>query len=762
MKYVVALVMTVFAWSAHAQYIAKQAFPNLPNFALPLGIENAKDGTNRLFVVEQKGKIFVFQNSPSVSTRKLFIDLADVVSQGGGEMGLLGLAFHPNYKNNGYFYVNYTTTKGYPRLTSVTSRFSVSTSNVDSAVRSSELVLHTVQQPHENHNGGCIKFGPDGYLYISYGDGGSGGDPLNRAQNLDSLFGKILRIDVDNPSGGKNFGIPSSNPYASSENANRKQVFAYGLRNVWRMSFDPITGKLWAGDVGQGTWEEIDIIESGKNYGWKVLEGKHCYSPSSGCDSSNKVMPVIEYRHANGDLSVTGGYVYRGSLNPGLYGKYIYGDYGTGRIWMADEANPTPTNQLLIETVNPKRLLSTFGVDENDELYFTAFYPGRIWTIESTQPTLATPTLGTPKNDSINTPTTLTFSWNSIATATSYDIQVSTSSAFTSTVKDSTLAGTSATFILSYSTQYYWRVRAKNSTLTSSWSASRTFTTFTPLTAPILIAPKNDSVEAPITMTLSWNAVNTAKSYEVLTAFDPGFTQFVRDTTVIGTSVRMLFASGTMHFWKVRAKNAMQTSEWSEMRTFTVRMLSIAPETAPIQIYPEKDQVVSIGIPVNNIPWFNWDEVKDATQYMVQVSDDSTFTSLIDSLITTKIRVDFTAKLRSTEGQYLWRVRACNDVGCGPWSPIWGYSLIHLSVESESQKQRSISIYPNPSTGSFTVSSESEHIKDIRIYDVKGAAVAFERSGEEECSLTRPVAGTYFVEVSLQDGGKVVKKIVVE
>lgn len=758
MKYVVLLLMAVFAWSANAQFVAKQAFPNLPNFSLPLGIENAKDGTNRLFVVEQKGKIFVFENSPTVSTRKLFLDLADVVSQGGGEMGLLGLAFHPNYKNNGYFYVNYTTTKGYPRLTSVTSRFSVSTSNKDSAVRSSELVIHTVQQPYDNHNGGCIKFGPDGYLYISYGDGGSGGDPQNRAQNLDSLLGKILRIDIDNPSNGKNFGIPSSNPYASSPNANRKQVFAYGLRNVWRMSFDAVTGKLWGGDVGQGTWEEIDIIESGKNYGWKILEGKHCYSPSSGCDSSNKVMPVIEYRHANGDLSVTGGYVYRGSLNPGLYGKYIYGDYGTGRIWMADEANPTPTNQLLIETVNPKRLLSTFGVDENDELYFTAFYPGRLWTIESTQPTLAAPTLIAPKNDSTNAPTTLTFNWNSVATATSYDIQVSTSSAFTSTIKDSTVTSTSATFILSNSTQYYWRVRAKNSTLTSSWTPSRTFTTFTPLTAPILIAPKNDSVEAPITMTLSWNAVSGAASYEVTTAIDPGFTQVVRDTTVTGTSVTMQFASGTMHFWKVRAKNATLTSEWSEMRTFTVRMLSIAPETAPIQIDPEKDEVVSIGAPTPVIPKFEWDAVKDAAWYNVQVSRDSVFSSVLDSLTTSDIRVEFET---IDKGQYFWRVRACNEIGCGPWSPIWGYSIVHLSIESESLKQHSISIYPNPTTGNFTISSESEHIKGIRIYDVKGAAVAFERSGEG-CTIAKPVAGTYFVEVSLQGGEKVVKKIVVE
>ncbi len=752
MKYVVTFLLAVIAWSANAQYIAKQAFPNLPNFALPLGIENAKDGTNRLFVVEQKGKIYVFQNSPTVSTRKLFIDLADKVSQGGGEMGLLGLAFHPNYKNNGYFYVNYTTTKGYPRLTSVTSRFSVSASNKDSAVRSSELVIHTVQQPYDNHNGGCIKFGPDGYLYISYGDGGSGGDPQNRAQNLDSLLGKILRLDVDNTSGGNNYAIPASNPFASSPNNNRKQVFAYGLRNVWRMSFDAVTGKLWGGDVGQGKWEEIDIIESGKHYGWKTLEGKHCYSPSSGCDSSGKVMPVIEYEHLNGDLSVTGGYVYRGSLNPGLYGKYLYGDYGTGRIWMADEANPTPTNQLLIETVNPKRLLSTFGVDENDEIYFTAFYPGRLWTIESTNPTLAAPTLIAPKNDSLNTPTTLTFSWNSVATATSYDIQVSTSSAFTSTVKDSTVTGTSATFILSNSTQYYWRVRAKNSTLTSSWTSSRRFTTFTPLTTPILIAPKNDSIDVPTTLTFSWNSVVTATTYDIQVSTNGSFTPIFKDSSVATTSATFTLDEGTSYFWRVRAKNGTLTSSWSSLRTFT----TFASLTSPVVVSPLHNEAIT-----DSLVHFVWTSSKWAEFYLVKYHTDSLFGFGHTTLEVSDTSFDM--EILQFDDTTWWKVQARQgSQNSSEWSSPRRFFRAMLSIPSiEIEKQQSISIYPNPTTGSFTISSESEHIKDIRVYDVKGATVAFERSGEE-CTIAKPVSGTYFVEVVLSGGEKVVKKIVVE
>lgn len=668
MKYVVSLLMTVFAWSANGQYLAKQAFPNLPNFAQPLAIENAKDGSNRFFVVEQKGKIYVFQNSPAVSTRKLFLDLADVVSQSGGEMGLLGLAFHPNYKTNGYFYVNYTTTKGYPRLTSVTSRFSVSSTNKDSAVRSSEQILFTLQQPYDNHNGGCVKFGPDGYLYITFGDGGSGGDPQNRAQNLDSLFGKILRIDVNNPSDGKNYGIPQSNPFASSPNANRRMVYAYGLRNVWRMSFDAKGGKLWAGDVGQGTWEEIDIIESGKNYGWKKTEGKHCYSPSTGCDTSGITMPVIEYQHTQGNFSVTGGFVYRGSQTPGLYGKYIYSDYTSGRIWMADSEFPSTTNQLLIDTVKPSRTISSFGVDENDELYYCAYGQGRIYHIESTSP----PTLA----------------------------------------------------------------------------------------APTLIAPKNDSVEAPIAMTLSWDPVNTATSYEVMTAFDPGFTQFVRDTTVSGTSVTMLFASGTMHFWKVRAKNATLTSEWSEMRTFTVRLLSQVPP-APKLIYPIDGKIIT------DPSHLRWTASPGASEYRVELAYDMNFSSRILSDTTYAIN-DTTLLLPSAptlppDTLIYWRVQACtNDGECSPWSEVEDFTyVLNTSVDRSPNIEQQISIYPNPTTGSFTISSESEHIKNIRIYDVKGEAVSFVFNGQE-CSLTKPVSGTYFVEVELQGGAKVAKKIVVE
>jgi glucose/arabinose dehydrogenase len=228
------------------QYVLHDAFPALSAFSFPVEMVHAGDGTNRLFVMEQRGKIFVFENSATVSDRKLFLDISDRVSQSGSETGLLGLAFHPNYSANGLLYVNYTRSIG-GQLMSFVSQFQVSQANPDSAVRGSETILLTVNQPFSNHNGGCLRFGMDGYLYIGLGDGGSAGDPQNNAQNRTNLLGKILRIDVNNPSGGMNYGIPADNPFVGNSSGYREEIFAYGLRNPWRFSFDRLTGTLWAG-----------------------------------------------------------------------------------------------------------------------------------------------------------------------------------------------------------------------------------------------------------------------------------------------------------------------------------------------------------------------------------------------------------------------------------------------------------------------------------------------------------------------------------
>jgi glucose/arabinose dehydrogenase len=347
------------------------AFPAL-TFNLPLAIADPGDGSNRLFVEEQDGRILVFANSTTATTFDTFLNITDRVARDGMEEGLLGLAFDPSYATNGYFYVNYTTPN--PLRTRI-SRFNVSSSSANLADPNSELVLLEFNQPFSNHNGGCLQFGPDGDLYIGVGDGGSGGDPNNNAQNKAAILGKMLRIDVRNSSPSAHYAIPTDNPFAGNSSGYKQEIFAYGLRNPWRFSFDGSTGRLWCADVGQDAWEEVDIIENSKNYGWRLMEANHCYNPSANCDTTGLTRPIWEYSHATGQ-SITGGYVYRGATVPTLEGKYVYADFVSGKIWaLTYVPGGTSTNQLVVDT---DLGISSFGVDHTNELYFTSF-DGRIY-----------------------------------------------------------------------------------------------------------------------------------------------------------------------------------------------------------------------------------------------------------------------------------------------------------------------------------------------------------------------------------------------
>lgn len=362
---ILALLVSCSNQEKKTQSIIQEAFPNL-TFEFPVDLQSPKDGTNRIFVLSQPGKIYVFENDPVVTEKKVFLDISSKVLYG-GEMGLLGLAFHPNYKENGFFYLDYTTDN--PRRT-VISRFQVSNTEPYAADPSSEEVILEVEQPYENHNGGQILFGPDGYLYISLGDGGSGGDPLNAGQDLKNLLGKLLRIDVNNNSYGKNYTIPLDNPFKGNMNGFKEEVYAYGLRNVWRFSFDE-QNRLWAADVGQNKWEEINLIEKGKNYGWRIMEATHCYNPESDCDTTGLVLPIWEYGHNEmGGYSITGGFVYEGDSLPSLKGKYIYADYVVGKIWSLDFNDDIVTNKLILDT---DHMISTFGLDQDGELYFASY-----------------------------------------------------------------------------------------------------------------------------------------------------------------------------------------------------------------------------------------------------------------------------------------------------------------------------------------------------------------------------------------------------
>lgn len=353
------------------RFMIQDAFPGR-SFDRPLDLQHAGDGSGRLFVVEQGGRIYVIGNSSAADTR-LFLDISDRIDDSGNEMGLLGLAFHPAFEDNGSFFVNYT-----DRNNTVISRFTVNPDNPDSADPASEEVLLTFSQPYSNHNGGQLAFGPDdGYLYIATGDGGSGGDPHGNAQNRETLLGKILRIDVDNQDPGLNYAIPLENPFTGNTESYRQEIYAYGLRNPWRFSFDPLTNRLWAADVGQDRIEEIDLIEKGGNYGWNIMEGSLCIKPPAGCDPTGLELPVYEYKHPLGD-SITGGYVYRGEELPMLQGAYVYADFVSGLIWgLWYEEGEGNRNFTLAETgLN----ISSFGIDEDYELYLTTF-DGKIYRL---------------------------------------------------------------------------------------------------------------------------------------------------------------------------------------------------------------------------------------------------------------------------------------------------------------------------------------------------------------------------------------------
>jgi glucose/arabinose dehydrogenase len=343
---------------------------------LPVFLTHAGDGSNRLFLVERAGRVKVFKDGSLLS--RPFLDIDVLVNDGGSEQGLLSLAFHPNYETNGRFFTVHTNANG----SLVLSRFLRSPGDPDLADPNSGVPLLTIPHPTEtNHNGGTLAFGRDGYLYWSTGDGGGAGDEPNNAQNLNSLLGKILRLDVDRADPGLQYFIPRTNPFYGMP-VRRGEIWSYGLRNPWRMSFDRATGDLFIGDVGQSAREEIDFQPAasagGLNYGWRVMEGTLCFSPSTGCDRSGKVLPVAEYSHAQG-CSVTGGYMYRGALYPDMQGQYFYGDFCSGILF---SLRNDPLNGWSVTQVadTPYRI-SSFGEDEQGELYFTDYSAGKIYQI---------------------------------------------------------------------------------------------------------------------------------------------------------------------------------------------------------------------------------------------------------------------------------------------------------------------------------------------------------------------------------------------
>ncbi|HEV8252705.1 MAG TPA: PQQ-dependent sugar dehydrogenase [Candidatus Limnocylindria bacterium] len=354
--------------------------PIAEGLADPIGITSAGDGSGRLFVNERGGRIRVVSADGTLQGAP-FVDLSDRI-QAGGEQGLLGVAFHPDFATNGRVFVHYS------RAGDGATVISELTASADRATAdpASERVIFTLHQPFANHNGGQIAFGPDGYFYIGLGDGGSGGDPMGNGQNRQVLLGKILRLDVDGPTGAEGaYAIPDSNPYAAGGIApgdGLPEIWAYGLRNPWRFSFDRGTGDLYIGDVGQGSWEEIDRqpagSSGGENYGWDLYEGTHC---STDCAGVTVVLPLAEYGHdEDGGCSVSGGYVYRGTRQPAMLGTYLFGDYCSGTIWTLPEGDGVTPRPLAEAGLR----ISSFGEGEDGEIYLVDLSGGGLYRVVTT------------------------------------------------------------------------------------------------------------------------------------------------------------------------------------------------------------------------------------------------------------------------------------------------------------------------------------------------------------------------------------------
>jgi hypothetical protein len=492
--------------AAHSDVVnaAIQLQPVVNGLVTPVFVGNAGDGSNRLFIVERGGVIKVLQ--PGSSSPTVFLDIqAKVLS--GGEQGLLGLAFHPQFASNHRFFVNYTRqTDG----ATVVSEYLASVSNPNVASLTERVFLVLTHPGFGNHNGGMMQFGDDGFLYIATGDGGSGNDPGNRAQNINDLHGKILRIDVNTPDGSRHYSSPSTNPfYGSTSGAD--EIYAFGLRHPWRFSFDRFNGDLYVGDVGQNQIEEIDIVTVGGNYGWRIWEGTRCTGNDPMlCNSAGFTFPIAEYNHTAGRCSVTGGYAYRGSQGTVPFGSYLYGDFCSGEIFIYH-------NGVASVLFSSGLGISSFGEDESGELYVVNFW-GDIHRIAPVFVAPPATTLVAPFG-TINNAGSVAYTWNAVANATYYYIWINDSSAAPRITQwwsaaDAGCSSGTGTCSVAHNTILApgigrWWIRTWNPGGLGPWSAPLDF--YAPLQGATLVSP-GGTISTP-TPTYQWNPVSGATYY---------------------------------------------------------------------------------------------------------------------------------------------------------------------------------------------------------------------------------------------------------